>query len=82
VPPPTIQGDRSSLDSRARRKNEALWLAKHKEIIDGYQPDIIYQDFNLHLISQPVLLGFLAYYYNQAATWNKEVVATFKGRAE
>lgn len=63
---------------QGREKNEALWLAKHKEIIDGYQPDIIYQDFNLHLISQPVLLGFLAYYYNQAATWNKEVVATFK----
>ncbi|HTL69624.1 MAG TPA: alpha-L-fucosidase [Lacunisphaera sp.] len=63
---------------QGKEKNEAFWLAKHKEIIDGYQPDIIYQDFNLHLISQPVLLGFLAYYYNQAATWHKEVVATFK----
>ncbi|HVT71973.1 MAG TPA: alpha-L-fucosidase [Lacunisphaera sp.] len=63
---------------QGKEKNEALWLAKHKEIIDGYHPDIIYQDFNLHLISQPVLLGFLAYYYNQAATWHKEVVATFK----
>jgi len=59
-------------------KNEALWLDKHKEIIDNYQPDIIYQDFNLHLISQPVLLGFLSYYYNRATEWKKEVVATFK----
>jgi alpha-L-fucosidase len=63
---------------QGKEKNEAFWLAKHKEIIDGYRPDIIYQDFNLHLISQPVLLGFLAYYYNQAAAWHKEVVATFK----
>lgn len=59
-------------------KNEALWLGKHKEIIDNYKPDIIYQDFNLHVISQSVLLQFLAYYYNKAAEWNSEVVATFK----
>lgn len=63
---------------QGKEKNEALWLAKHKEIIDNYQPDIIYQDFNLHLISQPVLLEFLSYYYNNAIAWNKEVVATFK----
>ncbi len=63
---------------QGKEKNEAYWLAKHKEIIDGYKPDIIYQDFNLHLISQPILLQFLAYYYNRAAEWNKPVVATFK----
>ena len=61
-----------------KEKNEALWLAKHKEIIDFYQPDIIWQDFNLHVISQPVLLNFLAYYYNKANEWDKEVVATYK----
>jgi alpha-L-fucosidase len=63
---------------QGKEKNEAFWLAKHKEIIDFYKPDIIYQDFNLHLISQPVLLGFLSYYYNRANEWNKEVVATYK----
>lgn len=63
---------------QGKEKNEAFWLAKHKEIIDLYKPDIIYQDFNLHLISQPVLLGFLSYYYNKAEEWNKEVVATYK----
>jgi alpha-L-fucosidase len=63
---------------QGKEKNEALWLNKHKEIIDFYKPDIIYQDFNLHLISQPILLEFLSYYYNRANEWNKEVVATFK----
>jgi alpha-L-fucosidase len=63
---------------QGKEKNEAFWLNKHKEIIDNYRPDIVYQDFNLHIISQPVLLQFLAYYYNRAAEWNKEVVATFK----
>lgn len=61
-----------------KEANEALWLKKHKEIIDNYQPDIIWQDFNLHRISQPVLLEFLSYYYNQGLAKNKEVVATYK----
>lgn len=59
-------------------KNEAMWLAKHKEIIDNYKPDIIWQDFNLHKLAQSNLLGFLAYYYNSAQSWGKEVVATYK----
>ena len=63
---------------QGKEKNEAFWLSKLKEIIDGYKPDIIWQDFNLHVISQPVLLQFLAYYYNKAAEWNKPVLATFK----
>ena len=63
---------------QGKEKNELYWLAKHKEIIDFYKPDIIYQDFNLHIISQPILLQFLSYYYNRASEWNKEVVATFK----
>ncbi|MCB9220171.1 MAG: alpha-L-fucosidase, partial [Ignavibacteriales bacterium] len=50
----------------------------HMEIIDKYKPDIIWQDFNLHLITKSKLLGFLSYYYNQAQKWGKEVVATYK----
>jgi alpha-L-fucosidase len=63
---------------QGKEKNEQLWLAKHKEIIDNYQPDIIWQDFNLPKISEPVLLEFLSYYYNKSLEWNKEVVATYK----
>jgi alpha-L-fucosidase len=63
---------------QGKDKNEAFWLSKHKEIIDNYKPDIIWQDFNLHIISQSVLLEFLSYYYNKASDWNKEVVATYK----
>lgn len=59
-------------------QSEQLWLDKHKEVIDLYQPDLIWQDFNLNKISQSRLLDFLSYYYNKALTWNKEVVATYK----
>lgn len=63
---------------QGKEKNEELWINKHKEIIDNYKPDVIWQDFNLPKISQPVLLEFLSYYYNKASEWGKEVVATYK----
>ncbi|MBN2001295.1 alpha-L-fucosidase [candidate division KSB1 bacterium] len=63
---------------QGKEKNEAFWLSKHKEIIENYKPDIIWQDFNLHVISKSVLLDFLSYFYNRAAQWDQEVVATYK----
>ena len=55
-----------------------LWYDKLKEVVDGYQPDILWQDFNLTAVDEAQRLKFLAYYYNQAVTWNKDVVATYK----
>jgi len=78
VPPTNDPKLQMLYGQQGKEKNEAFWLSKHKEIIDNYKPDIIYQDFNLHVISQSVLLEFLSYYYNKAAEWNKDVVATFK----
>jgi alpha-L-fucosidase len=72
---PSLKKLYGQLDRAAQNQ---LWLDKLKEVIDGYQPDIIYQDFDLHLIDEAQRLNFLAHYYNQAATWNKDVVATFK----
>jgi alpha-L-fucosidase len=57
---------------------ETLWLNKHKEIIDEFLPDILWQDFNLGQISDANLTAFLAYYYNAGLDANKEVVATAK----
>ncbi|MFG2059320.1 alpha-L-fucosidase [Micromonospora sp. NPDC048930] len=55
-----------------------LWYDKLREIIDGYQPDIIFQDFNLSRIPESYRLNFLSYYYNRAVAWSKDVVATYK----
>ncbi|GHJ43734.1 alpha-L-fucosidase [Catellatospora sp. TT07R-123] len=57
---------------------EQLWYDKLREVVDGYQPDILWQDFNLSRISEAQRLKFLAYYYNRAVAWDKEVVATYK----
>jgi alpha-L-fucosidase len=55
-----------------------LWYEKLREIIDTYQPDLIWQDFNMNQVSETQRLNFLSYYYNKALDWNKEVVATYK----
>lgn len=59
-------------------EEQTLWLNKLKEVIDGYLPDILYQDRYLGAISQANLTAFLAYYYNAAVAANKEVVAVGK----
>ncbi|GII74993.1 alpha-L-fucosidase [Sphaerisporangium melleum] len=55
-----------------------LWYDKLREVIDGYQPDLIWQDFNLPRLPEAQRLNFLSYYYNKAVSWNKDVVATYK----
>jgi alpha-L-fucosidase len=55
-----------------------LWYDKLREVVDGYQPDLIWQDFNLPQVTESQRLNFLAYYYNKAVAWNSDVVATYK----
>ncbi|MFC6086012.1 lectin [Sphaerisporangium aureirubrum] len=57
---------------------QQLWYDKLKEVVDKYQPDMIWQDGGLYLVEESKRLNFLAYYYNQANAWGKEVVAAYK----
>lgn len=61
-----------------KTQEDQLWYDKLKEVIDLYQPDIIWQDFNLSQVAEQQRLNFLAYYYNKGIDWGKEVVATYK----
>ncbi|NUT98260.1 MAG: alpha-L-fucosidase [Saccharothrix sp.] len=58
--------------------HEQLWFDKLKEVIDGYRPDLIWQDGGLQYINETQRLNFLAHYYNSAVAWNKDVVTTHK----
>lgn len=55
-----------------------LWKEKLREVIDKYQPDLIWFDSWLHEIPDSVKMDFLTYYFNSALKWNKEVVVTYK----
>jgi alpha-L-fucosidase len=61
----------------AKADEETLWLNKQKELVDNYQPDYMWNDFNLAQVSESVRLNFLAYYYNKAIDWGKEVVVSY-----
>ncbi|MBN2037280.1 MAG: alpha-L-fucosidase [Chitinispirillaceae bacterium] len=60
----------------SRTAEEQKWLTKQKELIDLYQPDYMWHDFELGKLSEQVRLEYLAYYYNKAISWKKDVVAS------
>lgn len=55
------------------------WLVRTCEIIDKYQPLVLYFDWWIqHSAVKPYLKKLTAYYYNRAAQWGKEVVINYK----
>ncbi|TLX76432.1 alpha-L-fucosidase [Labilibacter sediminis] len=58
--------------------NEEVWFGKLKEVIDNYQPDIIWFDSWLDQLPENYRQKFCAYYLNQAEKWGKEVVIVRK----
>jgi alpha-L-fucosidase len=72
---PSLKKLYGQLDTAAENQ---LWYDKLREIVDFYQPDIIWEDFEVSLVQEPQRLNFLSYYYNRALDWNREVVATYK----
>jgi len=79
--PPVAQTDTSLqklYGQMSKDKENLLWYNKLKEIIDGYQPDLIWQDLYLSPIPESYRLKFLAYYYNKSIEWKKDVVVTSK----
>ena len=54
------------------------WFTRAKEVVDKYQPDLVWFDNKLFILEQQVLRDFLAHYYNSAASWGRDVAATYK----
>ncbi len=58
----------------------ANWVEKNIELIDQYQPDVLWFDNGLnHRVFDPLKLKVAAYYLNRAHQWGKEVTLTGKG---
>ncbi|TNJ46586.1 alpha-L-fucosidase [Tamlana fucoidanivorans] len=54
------------------------WLNRLKEIVDKYDPDLVWFDNKMDVISEEHRKEFLAYYYNHAEKQGKDVVSTYK----
>ncbi|MCA9241192.1 MAG: alpha-L-fucosidase, partial [Planctomycetales bacterium] len=55
-----------------------MWLGKLKEVIDGYDPDLIWFDSWLDEIPDEYKREFLAYYFNHAQPTGQQVLVTYK----
>ena len=54
------------------------WKAIVIEVIDKYKPDLIWWDFGLGRIHEKYKKEVLAYYFNRAEEWEKEVEILYK----
>ncbi len=55
------------------------WMARLCELVEQYQPQLVYFDWWIEQPAfQPYLSRFAAYYYNRAAAWNQGVVINYK----
>ncbi len=58
------------------------WLVRTCELVDKYQPKIIYFDWWIQIKPmKPYLKKFMAYYYNRALEWGEEVTVNYKNDA-
>ncbi|MCI9145772.1 MAG: alpha-L-fucosidase [Eubacterium sp.] len=58
------------------------WLARTCELIDKYQPKVLYFDWWIHNDAfKPYLKKLAAYYYNRAEEWGFEVTINYKHNA-
>jgi alpha-L-fucosidase len=55
------------------------WLARTAELVDRYQPQMLFFDWWIHQPAfKPYLPRLAAYYYNKAAAWQRGPVLTYK----
>ena len=58
------------------------WLARASEIVEKYQPEIVWFDWWIEQpVFQPYLQKFAAYYYNRGAEWKRGVAINYKKKS-
>lgn len=66
----------------ATKEHLQNWLARTCELVDKYQPKIVWFDWWIqNECFKPYLKKFAAYYYNRAAQWGVEVAINYKYEA-
>ncbi|MFR9504105.1 MAG: alpha-L-fucosidase [Rikenellaceae bacterium] len=64
--------------STTKNAESAGWFQQIKEVIDAYQPDQIWFDFDIRVIDDKMKNKFATYYYSKEKEWGKELIITRK----
>ena len=78
---PTVDFERMDklwAQDRPSKKFLDMWKGKTLEVMDKYQPDMVWFDFGIVAIQEHYRREMLAHYYNRALEWGKEVLVTYK----
>ncbi|MEM9079440.1 MAG: alpha-L-fucosidase [Verrucomicrobiota bacterium] len=65
-------------DFKPTKRFHDRWYAKLKEVVDKYEPDVVWFDWWVEELDEDYRKKFIAYYYNKALEWDKEVVISYK----
>ncbi|WP_430934618.1 alpha-L-fucosidase [Saccharicrinis sp. 156] len=60
------------------RKFANTWKEKIYEVVDKYQPDLLWFDSRVFLLPEKDRQEMVAHYYNKGLEWNKDIVLTYK----
>jgi alpha-L-fucosidase len=77
-PPPTEGLDIWNFIDKPSKTFLDQWFGKTLEVIDKYQPDLLWFDDAIERVQEHYVREMLAYYYNRAVEWGKDVVLTYK----
>jgi alpha-L-fucosidase len=84
-PPQPLQPGQDHMSGKGHPQSDGFleeWLARNQELIDKYQPDILWFDNGINDRSLDLIkLRLAAYYYNRARQWKKDVSLSTKGEA-
>ena len=76
-----LYAPRHAEDEPAPRAWIEDWYARTQEMIDRFEPDVLWFDFGWHYDEfAPWRPRVCAYYYNQALRWGREVVLQYKDK--
>jgi len=74
-----LYGVNHAPEAKASPEFIAHWYARTKELVDKYQPDLLWFDFGFcHPEFEQGRKDIAAYYYNKGVEWNKGVVLNYK----
>ncbi len=80
VPPGIFGGSDVKVDPLPDQKFNDEWLAKIEEVVEKYNPDLLYFDNKMTIIQEKIRQEMMAYFYNHAASNNQDVVLTYKAQ--